>query len=172
METNQPNETDSRAPRGRLQQELKKRRPFASPHQEAVLNLLRTADRLQLRFERLFRPYGLTPAQYNVLRILRGEGGPLPILEAAARTITAVPGITGLVDRLERAGLVCRRRSSEDRRVVFVSATPRALELLAELDGPLEALHKDMVGALSRAELDELIRLLEKARCANEAAAP
>src|SRR5262245_15628615 len=101
-----------------LRDEIKKRQPFASAEQEAVLNLFRTSDRLQIRFTRLFRDHGLTSSQYNILRILRGEGRPLPVLEIAERTITVVPGITGLVDRLERAELVRRERSREDRRVV------------------------------------------------------
>ncbi len=92
----------------RLQRELKKKRPFDVPEQEAALGLVRTNDRLQIQFTRLFRKFGLTPSQYNVLRILRGEGGPLPILEIAERTVTVVPGITGLIDRLESAGLVAR----------------------------------------------------------------
>ena len=71
---------------------------------------MRTSDQLQIRFARLFREYGLTPSQYNILRILRGEGKPLPILEIASRTITVVPGITGLIDRLEQAGFVNRLR--------------------------------------------------------------
>src|SRR6516164_9809687 len=91
-----------------LQHELKKKRPFESAAQEAALNVVRTNDQLQIRFSRLFREYGLTPSQYNILRILRGEGKPLPILEIAERTITVVPGITGLVDRLEAKGLVVR----------------------------------------------------------------
>src|SRR5260370_8059030 len=85
-----------------LQPELKKQRPFESPEREAALSVLRTSDQLSIRFARLFREHGLTPSQYNVLRILRGEGAPLPILEVASRTITVVPGITGLIDRLER----------------------------------------------------------------------
>ena len=91
---------------GRLQQELKKKRPFDSPEQEAILSIARTADRFGICFARLFREHGLTPSQYNVLRILRGEGKPLPILEIADRMIAAVPGITGLIDRLEGMGLV------------------------------------------------------------------
>ena len=108
-----------------LQRELKKKRPFESPEQEAILNVLRTNDQYQVRFARLFRPYGLTPSQYNVLRILRGEGQPLPILEIAARTITVVPGITGLIDRLEEAGFVERERCREDRRVICVALTDK-----------------------------------------------
>src|SRR4029078_11874944 len=126
---------------GRLQKELKKRRPFDSPEQEATLNIARTADRFGICFARRFREYGLTPSQYNVLRILRGEGKPLPILEVADRLIAAVPGITGLIDRLEGRGLVTRERSTEDRRVVYVAITRKALDLLARLDGPVDALH-------------------------------
>jgi len=149
---------------GRLQREIKKKRPFASAEQEAVLNLLRTGDRFQLRFARLFRCHGLTPSQYNVLRILRGEGQPLPVLEVADRMVAAVPGITGLVDRLEALGLVARERSTEDRRVVYVAITAKALELLAGMDGPVDALHHTLIGHLTPAELRELVRLLEKAR--------
>src|SRR5215470_11947467 len=94
----------------RLQHELKKRGPFASLDQEVILNIARTSDQLGIRGERLLREYGLTGSQYNVLRILRGEGKPLPMLEIASRTITVVPGITGLIDRLEQAGFVNRVR--------------------------------------------------------------
>jgi DNA-binding MarR family transcriptional regulator len=149
---------------GRLQHELRKRRPFASPEQEAILNLLRTADRVQIQLERLFRGHGLTHSQYNVLRILRGEGRPTPVLEVAARTVAVVPAITGLIDRLERAGLVGRQRSAQDRRVVFVAVTDEGLRLLAALDGPLAALEKRLAGGLSRAQLRTLIRLLEQVR--------
>ena len=149
---------------GRLQQELKKRRPFDSLGQEAALNIARTADRFGICFARLFREYGLTPSQYNVLRILRGEGKPLPILEIADRMVAVVPGITGLIDRLEAMGALTRQRSTEDRRVVFVAITPRGLDLLGKLDGPVAALHERLIGHLSPAELRELSRLLEKAR--------
>ena len=150
---------------GKLQQELKKRLPFQSLEQEAILNLARTNDQVQILFERLFRGYDeLTPSQYNILRILRGEGQPMQILEIAERTITVVPGITGLIDRLERKGLVRRERSTEDRRVIYVSITDKALEVLARIDAPLIKLHQDVVGSLAREELVELVRLLEKIR--------
>src|ERR1700694_4700262 len=100
----------------KLQHELKKKRPFESPEEEALLSVVRTSDQLQIRFARLLREYGLTsPTQYNILRILRGEGKPLPILEIASRTITVVPGITGLFDRLGAACFVRRLRFAKDR---------------------------------------------------------
>ena len=149
---------------GRLQHELKKKRPFASLDQEVLLNILRTNDQLQIRLERLFRQFGLTTSQYNVLRILRGEGQPLPITEIAARTVTVVPGMTGVIDRLETAEMVRRDRSAEDRRVIYVEITPKALEVLAKLDKPLMELHAQMLGRLNDTEKRDIVRLMEKLR--------
>jgi DNA-binding MarR family transcriptional regulator len=147
-----------------LQRELKKQQPFVLLEQEALLNLFRSSDRLQIEFERLFRPFGLTAPQYNVLRILRGADEPLPVLEIASRTITVVPGTTGLVDRLEKLGFVARRRCTRDRRVIYVEITDTGREVLERLDEPLLQLHRKLLGHLTQAELRELIRLLEKVR--------
>jgi DNA-binding MarR family transcriptional regulator len=156
----------------RLQNELKKKRPFEVAEQAAALGLVRTNDQLQIHFARLFRQFGLTPSQYNVLRILRGEGAPLPILEIANRTVTVVPGITGLVDRLEAAELVRRERCEEDRRVIYVGLTDKGAKLLAKLDQPVIDLHQKLMGHLSRAEIAELIRILDKVRAGLPATEP
>ncbi|MFV0446045.1 MAG: MarR family winged helix-turn-helix transcriptional regulator [Planctomycetaceae bacterium] len=156
----------------RLQRELKKRDPFDQPEQVAILNILRTSDQFQSRLGRLFRKYGLTASQYNVLRILRGEGGPLPSLEIAERLIQVAPAITGLIDRLEQQGYVLRRRCEQDRRVVFVEITPTALKLLNRIDQPLMNFHTQLIGHLLPRELQELSRLLEKARGRLEEAEP
>ncbi|MHC4879667.1 MAG: MarR family winged helix-turn-helix transcriptional regulator [Planctomycetota bacterium] len=148
----------------RLQTELKKREPFESPEIEAILNILRTGDRFQNRFGRLFREFGLTTSQYNVLRILRGEGKPMPSLEIASRMVQVVPAITGLIDRLEKQELVRRERCTEDRRVVYVGLTEKARGILAQIDEPDRQLHKQLIGHLTRKELRELSRLLSKAR--------
>jgi MarR family transcriptional regulator, 2-MHQ and catechol-resistance regulon repressor len=148
----------------RLQQEIKKRDPFDSIEQEAILNLLRTSDQVHNRLGRLFRQFDLTPSKYNVLRILRGEGKPIPVLEVASRLIQVVPAITGLIDRLEAQGLVQRKKCEEDRRVVYVAITKRGLELLTRIEQPLTALQQDLMRIHSKADLTELIRLLEKTR--------
>jgi len=106
----------------------------------------------------------LTCSQYNVLRILRGEGKPLPSLEIADRMVQVVPAITGLVDRLEKLGLVTRERCHKDRRVVYVALTEKAVSLLQEMDKPGVALHEQLIGHLTRQELKQLNRLLVKAR--------
>jgi DNA-binding MarR family transcriptional regulator len=148
-----------------LQHEIRKKRPFASPEVEASLNLVRTQDYLQGQFARLFGEHGLSPPLYNVLRILRGHGGEgLPCQEIAAQMITRMPDITRLVDRLEKAGLVERGRTHEDRRVVLVSITQAGLEKLAVLDAPVLDLHRQLLGHMTRGELTELNRLLVKAR--------
>jgi DNA-binding MarR family transcriptional regulator len=149
---------------GKLQHEIGKREPFRDAGEELLLNLLRTNDHVQIQFARIFREHDLTPSQYNILRILRGEGKPLPILEIASRTVTVVPGITGLIDRLEKAGLVRRERCRSDRRVIFVAITEAALERLARLDEPALALRRRLLAHLSPREIRTLIRLLERVR--------
>src|SRR6201982_2431329 len=141
----------------KLQHELKKKRRFDSPREEALLSIMRTSDQLQIRSARLLREHGLTPSQYNILRILRGEGKPLPILEVASRTITVVPGITGLIDRLAQAGFVNRVRCDKDRRVIHVAITDHGMTALAGLDEPLITLHRKLLRHLSQVELKELI---------------
>src|SRR6516162_11215269 len=149
----------------KLQHEIKKKRPFESLKEEAILNIVRTSDQLQIRFTRLLREFGLSsPTQYNILRILRGEGKPLPILEIASRTITVVPGITGLIDRLEQAGFVNRLRCEKDRRVIYVALTDQGIKILADLDEPLLALHRKLMGHLAQGDLKELIGLLQMLR--------
>ncbi len=149
-----------------MQHELHKQQPFPTVAEEALLNIVRTADQLQIRFERLFRQYGLTSSQYNVLRILRGAGAPLPILEIAARTLTVVPGITGLIDRLEQAVHVLRERYTQDRRIIYVRITAPALVLFNKIDAPLASLRRELTQCLSAPQLRTLSRLLETLRSA------
>ena len=82
----------------------------------------------------------------------------------ASRMIVVVPGITGLIDRLEKAGLVCRERSVDDRRVVYVTITKPALQTLSEIDRPLRELHEQVMSPLNRDEQRQLILLMEKLR--------
>lgn len=148
-----------------LQREIKKKKPFDSLEEEVGLNLLRTNSVLGGQFDQLFRQHGTSEAQYNALRILRGAGGDgLPCLEIASRMIARVPDITRLLDRLDAAGLVARRRIPEDRRVVLVAITQKGLDLLAGLDKPMAELIEEQFRHMTKDELKELNRLLVKAR--------
>lgn len=147
-----------------LERDLKKRRPFESQEQEVVISLLRTNELFQHRFGQLYRENGLTQPQYNILRILRGEGRELPSLEIAGRMISVVPAITSLLDKLEKRGWVRRERCESDRRVWHVHLTEDGSSLLAELDEANLAMHAKLVGHLTSAERMQLLALLEKAR--------
>jgi DNA-binding MarR family transcriptional regulator len=150
----------------RLQKEIRQTRPFRSRAQEASVGLARTADQQHRRLAALLEPSGLTPQQYNVLRILRGSHpDPLPTLEIGERMIEQSPGITRLLDRLEAKGLVHRQRCTEDRRLVHCTITAAGLELLAGLDDAVDRCDEALVAALSADETEQLIALLERLRC-------
>ncbi|QDU95208.1 MarR family winged helix-turn-helix transcriptional regulator [Lignipirellula cremea] len=149
---------------GKLEQDLKKKRDFESVQQAAVIGLLRTNDLFQYRFTQLFREYGLNQPQYNVLRILRGEGAPLPCLEIASRLITIAPAITSLIDKLEARELVTRERCNRDRRIWYVDLTAAGSQLLASMDERVMSLHESLCRGLSADECGQLVALLEKAR--------
>jgi DNA-binding MarR family transcriptional regulator len=150
---------------GTVKDEIKQTRPFASPANEAVVTLLRTADKLRTSLSAVVEAHGITLQQYNVLRILRGAGeAGLPTLEIAARMIEHNPGITRLLDRLERKKLVRRERCPHDRRQVLCHATPLALRTLRATDGPLERAGERALAGLERARLTELVRLLDAIR--------
>jgi DNA-binding MarR family transcriptional regulator len=149
----------------RIQQEIKQTRPFQTRAQEAAIALMRTADNVRRAVAAIVEPLGITPQQYNVLRILRGAGEKgLPTLEIAERMIEQTPGITRLIDRLERKRLVSRERCPTDRRQVFCRITREGLALIATLDVPITDADHLAMSSLNSRELAQLVKLLDKAR--------
>jgi DNA-binding MarR family transcriptional regulator len=127
--------------------------------------LLQTADTLAQEAEQLVKTAGLTGAQYNVLRILRGaEPQGLACRAIGDRMISHDPDMTRLLDRLEKRGLITRARQTDDRRVVKARITPQALGLLKTLDLPVRQLHKRQFRHVSAARLKILSDLLEEVR--------
>lgn len=150
---------------GRLLEEIKQRRPWKLVEEEAFLNVQRTADVLMQAVTATLKPYSLSPAQYNVLRILRGASPDgLPCGEVAVRMINRDPDITRLLDRLEKRGFVGRSREQKDRRVITARITKEGQRVLAELDRPMLATHQRLLGHLGERKSKSLIRLLEEAR--------
>ena len=149
----------------RLQDEIKRQKPFESLEQEALLNVLRTADALMQRLSAVLKPFKLSHSQYNVLRILRGAGPDgLACREIAERMVTRDPDITRLLDRLETRGLVRRTRDEKDRRVIMARITPEGLRILAQLDEPIEEVDRRQLTHLGKQRLQMLIQLLELVR--------
>jgi DNA-binding MarR family transcriptional regulator len=148
-----------------LKNEIGQQRPFSSPAEEALLNLLRTADCLQRAMQLVARPWSITSTQYNVLRILRGvypEG--LPCSAIGDRMITADPDITRLLARLRNQKLIRQERGKKDKRVLTTYISDTGFALLNEMDETVSQFPKQMLGHLSADEVLELTRLLELAR--------
>lgn len=147
--------------------DLIKQDRFASPAQEAMLNVLVTYPWVMAELAATMGRFGLTPAQYNVLRILRGaHPRAVPCSYIGERLLDRTPDVTRLLDRLQKAGLVQRRRAEADRRVVEVSLTEAGLARLAEMEEPVTALTHRIMGGLSTEEQVRLSALLEKLRAA------
>ena len=130
----------------------------------AFLALQRAAAILAADAAELLRSEDLSPAQYNVLRILRGAGKtPLACGDIAERLIARGPDMTRLLDRMERDGLVERARSAHDRRVVGTRITVRGRIVLERLDEPMAALHDRQLKHLGAKRLKELVTLIDAA---------
>src|SRR3954470_2747168 len=148
-----------------LRSELKQTKPFRSLEEEAMLNIQRTSALLEHRLGEVFKAYGITGTQYNVLRILRGAGqNGLCRNEVRDRLVAQVPDVTRLLDRMEDAGLVERERSEVDRRLVSTRITKAGLKLLDQLDQPVAEAHKSQLGHMTSAQLKTLVELLSSAR--------
>jgi DNA-binding MarR family transcriptional regulator len=153
---------------GDLKTEIRQTKAFPTLHEEAFLNLERSAAMLQDAFELMLKPYGITGTQYNVLRILRGAGvDGLCRNEIRDRLVTRMPDVTRLLDRMEDAGLISRERSTEDRRLVHTQLTRQGRKLVDSLDTAVTAEHKARLSHLTPAQLRSLIELLTLVRAGN-----
>jgi DNA-binding MarR family transcriptional regulator len=149
----------------RLQREIKQKKGFKSPQEEAFLNLQRTADALMSRVKEALKPARISHTQYNLLRILRGAGRDgLACGEVGERMLTHDPDVTRLLDRLEGRGLIRRARHRQDRRVIITRITAQGLRLLNSLDQPVARAVEKSLSHLSKKQLRDLTGLLEAAR--------
>ncbi len=148
-----------------IHEEIKQSKPFRTRSQEAYLAVLRTADDCRRHISKALEPAGITLQQYNVLRILRGAGDEgLPTLVVADRMIERTPGVTRLIDRMEKKGWVTRVRCTEDRRRVWCRITEPGLGLLRSLDEAINAVDDTFVEVLENEELATLTGYLDRLR--------
>jgi DNA-binding MarR family transcriptional regulator len=133
------------------------------PEEQLFVAIMKTADALSNEAEPIIKDAGLTSAQYNVLRILRGAGADgLPCRAIGERMISHDPDMTRMLDRMEKRELITRSRGQEDRRVVTTRITPEGLQLLKKLDQPIQDFHKQRFRHMSSAQLQQLKGLLEQ----------
>ncbi|MCU1243116.1 MAG: MarR family transcriptional regulator [Candidatus Acidoferrum typicum] len=129
----------------------------------AFIALQKAADKLAVEAEQLMKSHGLTGAQYNVLRILRGaEPDGLACSSISERMISHDPDMTRLLDRMEKRHLITRQRQSDDRRVVKTRITSGGLELLKRLDMPVREMHKEQFAHMGNAGVKTLTNLLDE----------
>jgi DNA-binding MarR family transcriptional regulator len=146
-------------------------RRFDSPQQETYLALWRTYDRLRSLEDNLFGQFDLTAQQYNLLRLLRAtHPDAVPTLSLVDQLVSRAPNVTRMLDQLEERELIVRRRSTEDRRTVFVGITEPGLALLQRIAAPLQECHERQLGHLSAPDLKQLGQLLLKVRAPHEPA--
>jgi DNA-binding MarR family transcriptional regulator len=148
-----------------LLREIQQTKPFQSLRDELWLNLSRTAAVIGHEVEQRLRPHGLSPTQYNVLRILRGAGEQgLMQYEVGDRLVAQVPDVPRILARMAKAGWIERVRGTVDRRVVRATLTPNGLKLVNELDAMMDEVEAGLFPAMSEEEIRHACDLLVLAR--------
>jgi MarR family 2-MHQ and catechol resistance regulon transcriptional repressor len=142
-----------------IDQELQSR--FTSEQQKAMLNVLFTANWLKSHQALRFKPHGISPQQYNILRILRGAKDRMKAQSVKERMIDRAPNATRLTDKLIAKGLVSRERCAEDRRVIYVRITSKGLELLARIDAENQVEDAGFFTGLKEADAKAINRILD-----------
>jgi len=146
----------------RIGEELKS--TFENEQQKAMLNVLFTANWFKSDQVKLFKPFDISPQQYNILRILRGAKEKMNMHCVKDRMIDRAPNATRLTDKLIAKDLVVRERCESDRRVVFVSIGPKGSKLLVEIDKELQASMARTIEHLTQKDALELNRILDTLR--------
>ena len=141
-----------------------KQQKFKSQMSKAIINIMYTNGWLNQQEGEVFRTYGLTIPQYNVLRILRGQfPNPATVNLLIDRMLDKSSNASRIVDKLESKGLVARKQCKQDRRAVDVIISEEGLRLLQLIDKDLDV-WEEQNRSLSEEECKKLNELLDKLR--------
>ena len=147
----------------KIEEEIKQN-PFKDRYTKAVVNLLFTQSYLVSRQSKIFKPHDLSPEQYNVLRILRGQfPNPTTVSSIQERMLNKMSNASRLVEKLKQKGMVERTECPNDRRQVDILITKRGLELLKLLDDEVKKFNAEIIH-LNDEEVEQLNVLLDKLR--------
>lgn len=147
----------------KIEEEIRQK-PFKDVYNKAVVNLLYTHSYLVTRQSKIFKPFDLSPEQYNVLRILRGHHpSPITVSSIQDRMLNKMSNASRLVEKLKVKGMVNRTECAEDRRQVDITITEKGLAVLKELEEEVKKFNKDTLH-LTEAEVETLNELLDKLR--------
>lgn len=134
---------------------------FSDERVKAMLNVLYTANWISSIQNEAFKPLGISPQQYNILRILRGAGEPLKVQTIKERMIERAPNATRMMDKLCAKDLIRRFNCENDRRVVYVEITQEGLDLVKQSQIDQDT---SLWDRLTEKEAKELNTLLDKMR--------
>ena len=134
---------------------------FPNNKVKAMLNIVYTANWLTSHQNTFFKPFGISPQQYNILRILNGAGEAIKVQTIKERMIERSPNATRLMDKLYAKNMISRFNCENDRRVVYVEITKNGQELLEQIASKNK---ENLLGNLSEKEAKQLSDLLDKVR--------
>ena len=138
--------------------------PFKDGYTKAFVNLLFTQSYLVTRQSKIFKPHYLSPEQYNVLRILRGQfPNPTTVSSIQERMLNKMSNASRLVEKLKQKGMVKRSACPKDRRQVDIVITKKGLALLELIDAEIKNFNIDIIH-LDEKEVEQLNILLDKLR--------
>ncbi len=141
-----------------------KQKEFKSAYSKAMINIIYTNNWLSQQSQEIFKSYGITTPQFNILRILRGQFPKASTVNLLIeRMLDKSSNASRIVDKLEVKGLVIRKQCPSDRRAVDVYISEQGLKLLEEMDMKMESIEQEN-NHLSEQECEELSRLLDKMR--------
>ncbi len=148
----------------KLEEEIKQNKKFKSEYHKLAVNIIYTHGWLINNQSSFLKKIGITGAQYNILRILRGQyPNPASINLLKERMLDKMPDASRLVERLKQKGLVEREICKEDRRKVEVKITQKGLKLLQDTDKLEEGIDQ-LFKELKLSEAKTLNDLLDKLR--------
>jgi len=134
---------------------------FPNDKVKALLNIIYTANWINSKQNAFFKEFGLSPQQYNILRILRGAGASITVQTIKDRMLERAPNATRLMDKLCAKNLIERVACADDRRVVHIAIKKQGLHLLKQIDANQK---EDVLGSLNLKEAKTLSDLLDKIR--------
>ena len=136
-------------------------------HESMVVDILQTAAIIDHKLNQLFRGFGLTHAQYSIMRVLQGATTTgLTIGDLKLNMIPTNSDITRLIDRLEQKKLVSRRNCENNRRRIYVNITGKGITLLdtiePELNKTLNSFYKNVYSDQSAKSMSQQLRKIQQ----------
>lgn len=148
----------------KLEQELRMSR-FRNDFQRAYLNIVFTGNFLQAKMQQDLKKYNLTPSQFNVLRILRGQNGiPIGAFAIQERMIHRTSNVTRIIEKLIDKKLVTRNSNPDNRRMVDILITETGLDMINEADCIAQKAFDDISNALSEDQAKDMADWLDAIR--------